>query len=86
MRYTPQQYYNMISHIETSIADAESHNGRIIKHLDEGDPTMVMHRDLQEMLIKTLGIAEGIMEWADGPAEESYQNMLKTSILPYGVR
>lgn len=65
VKYTEEQYYAMVVHVETDIMEAELHNSRIIKHLEEGDTAMALHEELQEALLHAVGIMTSIIELAE---------------------
>lgn len=70
MRYTPDQYYNMCVHVESDIMDAELHNGRIIKHLEESDTVLSMHKELQEILLKAISAITSITDLLEKETEQ----------------
>ncbi len=59
MNYTPVQYTNMLQHVDSSVMDAELHNGRIEKHLDSASEKDLVR--LHSMLQDALHIAIGCL-------------------------
>ena len=53
MKYTTEQYRNMVAHVSSDIMDAELHNGRIINRL-EGEPVTEKHQELQKVLLEAV--------------------------------
>lgn len=51
--------------IETDIMNAELHNSRVIKHLDESDTVIALHKELQEILLKAVAAVTNITDLLD---------------------
>lgn len=63
MQYTPEQYGNMVDHIVSFIMEAELHNGRVIKRLEDNDAKLRdMHNRLEVVLLQAIGISGEIEE------------------------
>ena len=65
MKYSTEQYYNMVVHVETSILDAELHNSRIMKRLEEEAELKALHARLNETLLNAVGIISNITALLD---------------------
>lgn len=56
MRYMKEQYENMVQHVETSILDAELHNGRILSRLEDEEKLKELHHALAEKLLECVAL------------------------------
>lgn len=65
MRYTPEQYNNMSSHVTESILDAELHNGRILKRLEHETERIALHQKLHTLIHQCLEVCSDIEDRID---------------------
>jgi hypothetical protein len=62
MKYTPEQYKNMVEHVNSTIMDAELHNGRIRRRLEvqDDEEVLLLHKQLQDKLLECVGLITDI--------------------------
>ncbi len=78
MKYTPEQYQNMVMTVQSAIMEAELHNGRILKRLEKEDALLFsLHEKLQKVLLEAVGAIADVEEKL--PEVTSYSGPMYTA-------
>ncbi len=62
MKYTPEQYKNMVEYISSSMLMCEIKNSRVLKNLEDEQELITMHEELEKKILECIHLISDIEE------------------------